>query len=292
MFIYILLFILLQVGFSIVSYAKPGVLGISGNIDQKRLIELTNQERAKKGLSSVTENEALDKAAQMKAQNMLSENYWAHFAPSGKTPWDFILGSGYKFTYAGENLAKNFYNSDEVVVAWMNSSTHRDNLLNPKYQDIGIAVVEGVLNGQQTTLIVQMFGTSQVTTPKIAATQPTPLPNPREIASVEIPQVVEQPKVLVSGQEIEVPKKDLEKPLLVASVGESRTLGKPLIDPYSISKAAGFAMILLIATLLGIDLIVLRRRGVLRITSHHMAHMAILSVAAASLLVSSGGSIL
>lgn len=277
LFIYVLLFILLQVGFSIVSYVQPGVLGISGNIEQKRLIELTNAERQKKGLPPVSENSSLDQAAALKAQNMLSENYWAHFAPSGKTPWDFILGSGYKFTYAGENLAKNFYNSDDVVVAWMNSPTHRDNLLNPKYQDIGIAVVEGVLNGQQTTLVVQMFGTSQVSTQQIAS-QSTPQPAPT--------------KVLVSGQEIEVPKKDLDKPLLIASANVSKTSPQLLLDPYSVSKTAGLLVILVITVLLGLDLIVLRRRGVLRITSHHMAHMAILSVTAASLLVSSPGNIL
>src|SRR3989304_2913294 len=112
LFIYILIFILLQVGFSIVSYSNPGVLGIDSNIDKKRLIELTNIERQKSGLPAVSENTTLDKAAEFKAQNMFQENYWAHFAPSGKTPWDFILGSGYAFTYAGENLAKNFYKSD------------------------------------------------------------------------------------------------------------------------------------------------------------------------------------
>src|SRR3989338_6375783 len=84
--IYIMIFILLQVGFSIVGYTRPGILGITSSIDQKMLIELTNKEREKLGFTPVTENEALDKAALAKAQNMFSENYWAHFAPSGKTP--------------------------------------------------------------------------------------------------------------------------------------------------------------------------------------------------------------
>src|SRR3989344_8471861 len=222
LFIYVLLFILLQVGFSIISYTKPGVLGIASNIDQKRLIELTNAERAKQGLSAVSENAALDQAAQMKAQNMFSENYWAHFAPSGKSPWDFIQSAGYRFTYAGENLAKNFYNSDDVVVAWMNSPTHKDNLLNSKYKEIGIAVVDGVLNGQQTTLIVQMFGSSQAPTEQVASKQtPAPL-------------VAEQPVVNVSGEEIEVPQKDLNKPLLVAAAFENKSIPNPIVDPYQV----------------------------------------------------------
>lgn len=268
LFVYILLFILLQVSFSIISYTKPGVLGIDANIDQKTLIDLTNKERTKLGLSPVTENAALDKAAALKAQNMFSENYWAHFAPSGKTPWDFILGAGYKFTYAGENLAKNFYKSDAVVAAWMASPTHRDNLLNPKYKDIGIAVAEGTLNGQQTTLVVQMFGTSQV--------------------------LATNPSVEVQGKQISVPKQDLidNKPELTLAANSAQPNNKAIVDPYVVSKWGGFSIIALIAALLILDFWILRRRGVFRISSQHIAHMALLSLAAGSLLLAGPGAIL
>lgn len=265
--IYIMLFILLQVGFSIVDYTKPGILGITSNIDQKKLIELTNKEREKAGASPVSENEALDKAAALKAQNMFSENYWAHFAPSGKTPWDFILGSGYKFTYAGENLAKNFYNSDDVVAAWMASATHKENLLNPKYQDIGIAVVDGELNGQKTTLVVQEFGTTEVITSK--------------------------PVVNAGNKEFPVSKQEyLGKLQLVASVTEANPRIKPLFDPYLITKTAGFSVVFFMGTLLLADFFILYKRGVFRISSHHVAHMSILSIAAAGLILISPGAVL
>lgn len=264
---YILIFILLQVSFSIVGYVKPGVLGISSNIDQKKLIELTNKEREKLGLSPVSENPALDKAAVLKAQNMFSENYWAHFAPSGKTPWDFILGSGYKFTYAGENLAKNFYGSDQVVSAWMASPTHKENLLNSKYQDIGIAVVEGVLNGQKTTLIVQMFGTTQ--------------------------SIAGAPQIKVGGQELTIPKAEYtEKSELLATVSENPFSGRLTIDSYQIIKGMGLSVVALMIVLLGTDIIVLRKRGVFRISSHHIAHMALLSLTAGSLFLANPGAIL
>lgn len=264
--IYILLFIFLQVGFSIVGYTKGGVLGITGNIDQKKIIELTNKEREKKGLPDVVENEALDKAAQMKAQNMFVENYWAHFAPSGKSPWDFILGSGYKFTYAGENLAKNFYNSDDVVSAWMASPTHKDNLLNSKYQDIGIAVVDGVLNGQKTTLVVQEFGTTQNVSP--------------------------QPIVDLSGKKNIVSVEDYnQKPELVQSV-QTPEIGKSLIDPYKFSKTAAVTLISFMGILLALDMIILYKRGVFRLTSHYLAHMSLLTVTLASILSSHSGAIL
>ncbi len=265
--IYILVFILLQISLSIISYSKPGILGISADIDQKTIIELTNQEREKMGLPKVSENEALDKAAALKAQNMFYENYWAHFAPSGKTPWDFILGAGYKFTFAGENLAKNFYNSGDVVRAWMNSPTHRDNLLNSKYRDIGIAVVEGVLNGQKTTLVVQMFGTNQ--------------------------NMAMNPAVEVQGKQIAVPQQDLtNKPALALTLSETGQNTKALLDPYAVSKWAGFSIIILITVLLTLDVYALKKRGVFRLSSHHIAHMALLSLAAGSLYLTGPGAIL
>ncbi len=266
--IYALLFVLLQVSFSILGYLKPGVLGIESNIDRQRVIELTNKEREKVGLPPVKENSALNQAAQLKAENMLAENYWSHFAPSGKTPWDFIIGSGYKFAFAGENLAKNFYNSEDVVVAWMNSPTHKDNLLNSKYEDIGIAVTEGVLNGQKTTLIVQMFGTTRVV-------DNAPLVNTGD------------------GGKITLSQNDfISKPQLVASVQTNRAISNVMIDPYFVYKSLGLGLLGMLGILLALDLIVLRRRGVFRLASYHMAHMALMSVTAASLLSGHIGDIL
>lgn len=267
--IYILIFILLQVSFSIVGFIKPGVLGVSSGVDYKQVIELTNQMRSKQGLPPVSENAALAAAANAKAQNMFSENYWAHFAPSGKSPWDFILNSGYKFTYAGENLAKNFYTSEEVVNAWMNSPTHRDNLLNPKYKDVGIAVVEGVLNGQKTTLVVQEFGTTST-----LATQPT---------------------VEISGQKLEVSQKEYENPNPQAtSVLASLQVNpqKTVLDPYMIYKTFGVFVFVLISGLLILDFIVLRKRGILRPASHHFANLSFLAAGAVSILANNPGSIL
>lgn len=270
--IYLLLFILLQVGFSIVGFYKPGILGTSSNITQQKIIELTNQERAKANLEPVAENQALDQAAKAKAANMFAENYWAHFAPSGRTPWDFILGTGYKFSYAGENLAKNFYNSDDVVKAWVNSPSHRENLLNLKYKDIGIAVEDGVLNGQKTTLVVQMFGTQQA---QIAAALPS---------SVDLGGK----SVTVSQQEIN------QKPQLVAAAQTSVvvSMSKPFLDPYQISRSAGLSVIFFVVALLALDFIILKKRGVFRLSSHHLAHMIFLSASAALILSSAPGSIL
>ncbi|MFS8159296.1 MAG: CAP domain-containing protein, partial [Candidatus Roizmanbacteria bacterium] len=128
------------------------------DITTQRLYELTNAERAKNGLSTLSYNATLSQAAGMKASHMFEHNYWAHNAPDGTTPWYFFKQVGYNYELAGENLARDFEYSDGVVQGWMNSPSHRDNVLKAEYTDIGFAVVNGKLEGEDTTLVVQLFG--------------------------------------------------------------------------------------------------------------------------------------
>jgi len=134
------------------------VLGFATDITVEKLFTLTNEQRQKKGLNNLSYNDKLSNAAAKKANDMFAKNYWAHYGPDGESPWDFILDSGYKYEYAGENLAKNFLFSSGVINAWMNSPTHRENILKPEYSEVGFAIVNGILNGEETTLVVQMFG--------------------------------------------------------------------------------------------------------------------------------------
>lgn len=134
------------------------VLGFATDITTQKLYDLTNREREKAGLNDLKYNQTLSKAAYEKAKDMFAQNYWAHYSPDGKTPWDFMYKSGYQYEYAGENLAKNFLFSNNVVDAWMKSPGHRENILKKDYTEIGFAIVNGVLNGEETTLVVQMFG--------------------------------------------------------------------------------------------------------------------------------------
>ncbi|QQG44538.1 MAG: hypothetical protein HYW86_01320 [Candidatus Roizmanbacteria bacterium] len=138
----------------------PNILGFATDITVNKLLDLTNKERTNNNLPLLSYNEKLSLAAKKKALDMFNKNYWAHFSPEGTTPWDFILSSEYQYEFAGENLAKNFMFSQGVIDAWMNSKTHRENILKRDYSEIGFAVVNGVLNGEQTTLVVQMFGKS------------------------------------------------------------------------------------------------------------------------------------
>lgn len=139
------------------------ILGYASDISVDDVVSITNQERSKSGLSQLRYNSQLSAAAQAKANDMFSKQYWSHTAPDGTEPWDFIVNSGYSYRVAGENLARDFATTPQMVSAWMASPTHRANILHPRYEEIGIAVVNGKLNDIETTLVVQMFGTPRTT---------------------------------------------------------------------------------------------------------------------------------
>lgn len=122
------------------------------------LVNLTNQNRAASNISELKVNPLLEKAAQMKADDMASKSYFAHNTPDGKTPWYWIDQAGYKYVYAGENLAVNFEESEDVETAWMNSRGHFLNIMNPKYTEIGIATSTGIYKAREAVFVVQMFG--------------------------------------------------------------------------------------------------------------------------------------
>jgi hypothetical protein len=163
--------------YNAVSAGKMQVLGYATNVTVGDIASLSNAERAKRGLGALSLNSQLSQAAYNKAKHMFANDYWAHTAPDGTTPWSFIKAAGYSYTLAGENLAKNFNTSAGVVNGWMNSPAHRDNILGSTYKHAGYAVMNGTLQGQQTTLVVAMYGapkaTTQTTQP-VAKTTTTP----------------------------------------------------------------------------------------------------------------------
>jgi hypothetical protein len=156
----------------------PGsqVLAYATDITPVAILNLTNQQRAANGLPALRLEAKLNQSASLKSQNMFSENYWAHVSPSGIQPWYWFQQAGYNYTYAGENLAKDFDTSAGTVQGWMNSPGHRANILNANYTDIGISVQNGTLTGGQTTLVVAHYGATAGTA--VAATVPAATPKP------------------------------------------------------------------------------------------------------------------
>ena len=134
-------------------------------ITRTNLTSFVNEGRYEVGLSPLSENSKLDHAAYLKAQNMVQEQYFNHISPNGVSPWYWFSEAGYDYEYAGENLAVGFYEPKEVYSAWLASPSHRDNLLNPKYTEVGTAVLEG-FGKNNAFVVVQLFAT-----PKKAAIQ-------------------------------------------------------------------------------------------------------------------------
>lgn len=159
-----------QVAYSFVSTGHLNVLGRVSNIQTTELLTDTNDERAEEGLSNLQLNDKLSQAAFLKAQNMFAEQYWAHVSPSGVQPWKWFGDVEYNYSYAGENLAKNYPTADAAVAAWMNSPTHRENILNKEYTDVGFAVMDGKLKGENTTLVVALYGAPVTTVAVQSAT--------------------------------------------------------------------------------------------------------------------------
>lgn len=157
----------------VITFNHSAYAAYASNIAVGDLNSLSNQERTNAGLAPLNLNSQLSAAAYAKANHMIANNYWAHIAPDGTAAWSFITAAGYQYTSAGENLAKDFSTSSGVVSGWMASPTHRANLLSSTYNDVGYAVVNGVLLGTQTTLVVAIYGATNSSAPITSSAAPT-----------------------------------------------------------------------------------------------------------------------
>lgn len=122
------------------------------NAFEKKVVDLTNQERAKAGLKALkTDNSALSKMARDKAADMRNNNYFDHQSPTYGSPFNMMQKYGIKFSTAGENIAAGQKTPEEVVNGWMNSPGHRANILNANYTTIGVGYVQGGSYGSYWT---------------------------------------------------------------------------------------------------------------------------------------------
>lgn len=276
-----LVFILYQIFFNFVAFVNPQVLGYSSNITPERIIELTNQKRLALGLAPVKENPLLSEAARRKAADMFVFNYWSHNSPSGRDPWSFLKEVGYKYQYAGENLARDFRDPESVVEAWMNSPSHRENIVNSKYQEIGIAVVDGTLQGIETTLVVQFFGTQ--------------LPQVAKKPAVEKP-VAEQPAIAEKPVQVQA---GAEQPEVLPQIPSLETISKeakgefaPMINPFSATKVIGIFLTGVIFGAFLVDMFLVSERKTPRLSGRSFAQLLFLGFIILLALVSQQGAVL
>ena len=225
-----------------VSNRFPQILGFASQIPPEQIISLTNAERQSRGLAPLKLNSDLSQAAQAKAGDMFARDYWAHVSPVGTQPWYFITQAGYTYRYAAENLARDFSDPASIVAAWVTSPSHRENLFSSKYQDIGVAVVDGKLGGRETTLVVQMFGTPLTSQPVVGGAA----------------------SFTVQAEEPASPS------VALAEAG-------PVTSPFGVTKVISLAILGLILAVLIIDIVAAGRQKIVRWTSKSLAHFIFLA---------------
>ena len=230
---------------------KPGILGYSSEITAQKVFDQTNNERVRLGLEPLVYNSVLSESAKEKADDMFTNNYWAHNSPQGKTPWTFFDVVGYKYSTAGENLAKDFYDTDSLMKAWMNSPTHKENIVNTKYKEIGIAVVNGTLGDIKTTLIVQHFGTPLMAIAQEVASQKSD--------DIVVPETTE-PKIQEITSQASVLSESNEK----------------LISPLILSKIFSSVIFIVLMIVLFFDGFITIKKNIHRLTGSTVGHIGFL----------------
>lgn len=231
LFYVVLGFFFIKAFFGILSLNLPQNIFFA-DITKTAILSYINSERNSLGEVQLKENDKLNEAAMLKAKDMMTYGYFAHNSPSGITPWFWFSKVGYSYKYAGENLAIGFLESDEVYNAWLNSQSHKDNMLNPNYKEVGTAILEGSFNGNKTTIIVQLFGNPQ--TVKI----------PTVVKATTKPKT-EVVKVIPKAQTEPITPKDKE-PEVVRETVLSETAEYPVIkkaDDYTIKDLEYFKFI-------------------------------------------------
>lgn len=273
----------------------PGLaLGFSSSVSVEEVIAKTNEERQKTGLSSLVQNPLLSQAAYAKASDMMNLDYWSHVSPAGTQPWSFIKNTGYTYRFAGENLARDFSDTSSLINAWMDSPSHRDNILGSNYSDIGVAVVDGNLQGVETRLVVQMFATP-ISSP---VAQAQPLEPLESVAQTQMPPEetaqeieLEQTPFLQEGSTKQELKPQYAGTAVVQRIGQP--IGdKKIISPTEITQTFGIVLILLILGTLVVDWVIAHRRRSVRLVGKNWAHITYFTVMALILLQYAQGRIL
>ena len=285
------------------SHIAPQVLGYAANIKPSEVIRLTNEKRAQAGLAPLAENSKLSEAARAKGNDMLAKGYWAHFAPDGTSPWSFFLSFGYKYRYAGENLARDFSSDHLAVEAWMASPTHKENILNANYKDIGIGVVEGSLSGADTTIIVQFFGSPLTSTPSLAQVSATPVATVAPVVAGNNAQLLTQnlPIPVSTPEETPVPDETPEPtpeatvtPIetLVTTQSDQTPKVSSFVSPFQSTKGISLIVVAVLLIVLLIDVIVVRYKKIARVGGRTIAHIGFFGMIFAVIIILKAGKII
>ena len=181
--------------------AYPDFARLSGDLAAE-VARMVNASREKVHASPLILDSALTRAAELKAQDMLARAYFEHVSPDGTMPWEWINKNEYQFQSMGENLAMDFTTGESAHLALMRSDTHRTNILEKRYQNIGIGVATGNFAGRETNILLEFCAAPSTARTAAAAAAVPPvsakpaLPVPAEapssaVASAPVPSPVE-----------------------------------------------------------------------------------------------------
>lgn len=198
----------------LVSTVLPGVI-----------VDLTNQERAELSVLPLSRDPLLDEAARLKAEHMAKHQYFAHYSPDGVSPWHWFTEVSYPYVHAGENLAIHFSDSGEVVDAWMESPSHRANIANGDYQEIGVGTARGVYDGFDTVYVVQLFGTKK-------AIETVSQDTGTETVTIESQRVLAE-ETTVLASEVEVTPVVRELPVVEETLSLAEGVEEPEPQPFN-----------------------------------------------------------
>lgn len=121
--------------------------------EEQETLNLINEYRIKNGLEELKPLASLNKTAQEKAKDLVNNEYFSHYSKNLGTPFEMLKSNNIEYEIAGENLAGNS-SPQKAVEAWINSKTHRENILEKKFNYTGICVIESPVYGK---MFVQLF---------------------------------------------------------------------------------------------------------------------------------------
>jgi hypothetical protein len=189
------------------------------------IVREINKERSARGLGALRLDSSLSTSADRRSQVLVNLGDLIHVSSVPGTSWPELVEAGYINTYAGENLALGLETADDLVREWMNSSSHRANLLSPDYTDIGIGITSGAYRSASSPVsyVVAFFSSERTTTPSVQSFSP-PISVP--------PPLVSRPKVLdtkTTGTTVVAP---VVPPVVLAAVSQP----VPTLDPVSVDQ--------------------------------------------------------
>ena len=195
---------------SVIKNPAGNVLAYATSISPSDLLADTNSARAASNIKPLKTNLELARAAQAKANDMASRNYWSHNTPEGNPPWVFVEAQGYNYQKIGENLAAGFSDSQATINGWMASPEHKANMLDPLFNEVGFGFANNpnytsTGNNGPMTIVVAYYGEPTPGAATVAAVAPSQINGASQVTPSTIglsPQSTSRAQLALAGSPV------------------------------------------------------------------------------------------